>query len=316
MKKIVYISSFDPITNDELNYFKSHKDNDFVLLITPNGKESLDNRILMVNLVMFGMNFALHEIEVEKVNLVDLFNSFEDASLLVKEDKFYLISKNTIIKNKMVFNLKYYKNLDAEKVYNLENLDIPKTAIDFIVKTNLYFMNKISPHYKEKRLKHAISVAETAYKIAVENKLEHKDYYYIAGLLHDIAKKIDKDDITIEYMEKYYRKHLNEPKWSYHQFIGGLLTKMLFPNVNDDIIDAIECHTTGKANMSTLAKILYASDKIEPLRGYDSSGFIKSMERDYNSGFIEVLSANREFNESDEEDDISELVKETNKYYL
>ena len=46
--------------------------------------------------------------------------------------------------------------------------------------------------------------------------------------------------------------------------------------------------------MSPLGKIIYSADKIDPLRGYDSSPLIKSCMRDYAKGFVEVLKANKE----------------------
>lgn len=38
---------------------------------------------------------------------------------------------------------------------------------------------------------------------------------------------------------------------------------------SDDIVDAIACHTTGKAGMTLLDKILYLADYIEDTRDFD-----------------------------------------------
>ena len=47
--------------------------------------------------------------------------------------------------------------------------------------------------------------------------------------------------------------------------------------------------------MTKLDKIVFAADKIEPLRGFDSSDLIKAMKEDVDNGFKEVLKANREY---------------------
>ena len=47
--------------------------------------------------------------------------------------------------------------------------------------------------------------------------------------------------------------------------------------------------------MKKLDKLLYAADKIEPTRGFDSSELIASMLDDVDQGFVTVLKANIEY---------------------
>ena len=63
----------------------------------------------------------------------------------------------------------------------------------------------------------------------------------------------------------------------------------------DDLLDAIMFHTTGNKKMSIISKILFAADKIDPLRNYDSSHMIKMMKENYESGFIEVVKETKKF---------------------
>ena len=44
-----------------------------------------------------------------------------------------------------------------------------------------------------------------------------------------------------------------------------------------DILDAVRYHTTGKAEMSLLTKIIYIADYIEPNRDYKDVGMLRKM---------------------------------------
>ena len=63
-------------------------------------------------------------------------------------------------------------------------------------------------------------------------------------------------------------------------------------------------------------EIIYAADKIEPTRGFDSSGLIKECLNDIEQGFIEVLSANKEYLTQMKKDINNRLTKECFEQYL
>ena len=65
--------------------------------------------------------------------------------------------------------------------------------------------------------------------------------------------------------------------------------------MDEEILGAIKYHTTGKANMNWLEKLIYATDKIDPTRDYDSTDLIKAMENGLDEGFLTVLKANVDF---------------------
>ena len=85
------------------------------------------------------------------------------------------------------------------------------------------------------------------------------------------------------------------PDWSWHQFVGAIYAIKLFPYISKDCYKAILTHSTGDSNMSTMQKVIYAADKIEPTRGYDSSIMISACLKDYNDGFLLTLKTNLEF---------------------
>ena len=68
--------------------------------------------------------------------------------------------------------------------------------------------------------------------------------------------------------------------------------------------------------MSKLAKAIYAADKIEPTRGFDSKELISDMKVNIDNGFLEVLKANREYFIEKNIAYDNELTKECMEYYL
>ena len=68
--------------------------------------------------------------------------------------------------------------------------------------------------------------------------------------------------------------------------------------------------------MCTMAKIVYAADKIEPTRGFDSSDLINSMMEDIDKGFITVLKANKDFLTENRKDINNRLTSKCFDYYL
>lgn len=74
-----------------------------------------------------------------------------------------------------------------------------------------------------------------------------------------------------------YDEYLNYPSYTLHQFAGAAIAYKEFNIRDSEILDAILYHTTGAPKMGKYDKIIYASDKIEPTRGYDSSEMINMM---------------------------------------
>lgn len=130
---------------------------------------------------------------------------------------------------------------------------------------------KILEYLKEnlnmKRLKHSLSVRDTAVKLA---KIYGEDIEKarIAGLVHDCAKYMEKDKM-VNIAEKY-GYNINEicikTPSLLHGAAGAYLAKNIMGIEDEDILNSIAYHTTGRKDMSPLEKIIYMADYIEPLR--------------------------------------------------
>ncbi len=232
---------------------------------------------------------------------VESFHDWKDAKEISKlvhivyvERPGIIVKENNIKKYNMTpLSYEGSGTVSSHAIRRLENLDTPKEVLDYIAKNDLYYIKDVKSYYSEKRFNHALSVANVAYNIAIHNKRNDANECYVAGLLHDLGKNLN-DIKQKEIMNKYYKEYLNQlPSTLYHQFTGAFLAKTKLNINNDVILDAIKFHATGKMNMSPMAKIVYSADKIDPLRGYDSSKLIKACYKDYYNGFQLVLKENR-----------------------
>lgn len=167
---------------------------------------------------------------------------------------------------------------------------------------------------KESRYLHSLSVAKLMYEIALRNKLENPLKYYVCGLLHDVGKYVSKEK-TLEIMENNYKYYLNLPFYAYHSFVGAYLVENELKIDDKEFLEAIKIHTTGDEKMSTLAEVLFAADKIDPLRSYDSSEMINLMKEDNVKGFIKVVYETKIFLK-DKHNDSNYLSERMYQYYL
>ena len=132
------------------------------------------------------------------------------------------------------------------------------------------------------RLNHSLRVMEEAGKIA-ECLGEDSKKAMTAGLLHDCGRFSDKS-ILLKKVEKFgiildeiYTKNAN----LFHAYLGKEVAKEVYGVEDSDILDAIKYHTTGKADMSMLEKIVYMADYIEPFRHFEGIDEIRSLVYEY-----------------------------------
>ena len=81
---------------------------------------------------------------------------------------------------------------------------------------------------------------------------------------------MDNEALAAEYgMEDYTSKK------TLHAYTGAVYLKKNHITEDEDILNAVKYHTTGRAAMSTLEKIIYLADLIEPNRDYPAAMKIK-----------------------------------------
>ncbi len=119
-----------------------------------------------------------------------------------------------------------------------------------------------------KRYEHTLGVAYTAASLAMVHEAD-VEKALIAGMLHDCAKCMpfhkqiavcEKHNVSLSEVERTENSPL------LHAKAGSTLARTEYGITDDDILNAISYHTTGRPDMSTLEKIIYIADYIEPGR--------------------------------------------------
>lgn len=90
-----------------------------------------------------------------------------------------------------------------------------------------------------------------------------------AGLLHDITKAID-GPLQLTLCDEYgivLNKFSQENPKTLHALTGSLVAQTVFGE-NENVVRAIRHHTTGRADMTLLEKIIYIADYIEVNRDF------------------------------------------------
>ncbi len=128
-------------------------------------------------------------------------------------------------------------------------------------------MEKLKAVLKPERYEHSLGVMETAGDMAARFGMD-VGQARVAGILHDCAKNIAQEE-AYQLCDKYGVVLDEVSRQSYglvHQYLGAALARAEYGIEDEEILSAIRCHTTGKANMGSLDKVLYLADFTEPNR--------------------------------------------------
>ena len=122
---------------------------------------------------------------------------------------------------------------------------------------------------KKNRVRHILGCRDTAVQMA-KRWGANEEAAARAGLLHDITKALD-GPLQLTLCRSYDilldEFSIQNPK-TLHAMTGALVAQRIFGE-SEEVVSAICSHTTGKANMNTLEKIIYVADYMEPNRSFD-----------------------------------------------
>ena len=121
---------------------------------------------------------------------------------------------------------------------------------------------------KPSRVTHVLGCRDTCIALAKKWGADETDAGR-AGVLHDITKALD-GPLQLTLCRAYDTMlddfSVQNPK-TLHALTGSLVAKHIFGE-NEAVVAAICSHTTGKANMNLLEKIVYVADYMEPNRDF------------------------------------------------
>lgn len=143
----------------------------------------------------------------------------------------------------------------------------------------------------QKRYIHSLGTMEEAVRLSVLYGGD-KEKARIAGLLHDCGKSMEKNDNLT------------------HAAKSAELARTVYHVDDDEIINAILYHTTGRENMTILEKIIYLADKTEPCRKYDGVEELRKLaDSNLNDALIYSLERTIEYVEQKNQDLDIESIK-------
>ena len=152
-----------------------------------------------------------------------------------------------------------------------------------------YISKYIEEHFSEKRRKHTYGVRDTAIKLA-EKYGADPEKARVCALYHDMFRRASDERID-EYIEKYGLdpKYRHDPDLA-HGKIAAIYMRNEMGIDDQDMLNAVSYHTTGRAGMSTLEKVIYLADAIEPNRDYPSVKMLReAAEQDLDKACLAVL---------------------------
>jgi nicotinate-nucleotide adenylyltransferase len=143
---------------------------------------------------------------------------------------------------------------------------------------------------KPKRIPHVAGCEQTARCLAERWGLD-PELAAEAGILHDMTKYWP-DAEQLAYCDRMgieLDKAERQNPLLYHARTGAVAARELF-GAPPEVCEAIRWHTTGRAGMSDLQKILYLADKIEPNRDYPGVKRVRSLAKtDLDAAMAESL---------------------------
>lgn len=169
-----------------------------------------------------------------------------------------------------------------------------------------------------KRFEHTLGVAYTASALAMCYDVDINKAQ-TAGLLHDCAKYMSNEK-KLSICEKHHIP-VNEVErknpFLLHAKVGSYVAMKQFNIHDQDIINAILNHTTGRPGMSQLEKIIYIADYIEP--GRKQAPNLTKLRRlafqDLDQALLQVLGDTLHYLESINSP-IDPMTQKTYEYYL
>ena len=115
------------------------------------------------------------------------------------------------------------------------------------------------------RFEHTLGVEETARRMACMFGVS-EEKASLAGLLHDCAKCMALSQMVKAARQLPLDPVMKESKALMHSVAGMCIAQTVYGVTDPEVLGAIRWHTTGRAGMTSLEKIIYLADMIEPHR--------------------------------------------------
>ena len=169
----------------------------------------------------------------------------------------------------------------------------------------------------KKRYEHTLGVTYTAACLAMRYDID-MERAQTAGLLHDCAKCLSNEKKISLCKKQSIEINMTEAKNPFllHAKAGAYLAEHKYGIRDEDILNAIRYHTTGRPGMSTLEKIVFIADYIEPGRSHSARlpELRKLAFQDLDKALVEILKDTLRYLEKTE-NEIDPMTRRTYDHY-
>lgn len=146
------------------------------------------------------------------------------------------------------------------------------------MKSKEYYISLIKNRLDEKRCRHSLCVAESCLMLAKKYG-EREDEAFLAGLLHDVMKcETPENQLQIILNTGIIISNFEENNFRlWHAIAGEAFLRTQAGVDNERILGAVRWHTSAKAGMNILEKIVYVADFISADRNYPDVETVRSL---------------------------------------
>jgi predicted HD superfamily hydrolase involved in NAD metabolism len=157
-------------------------------------------------------------------------------------------------------------------------------------------LQTVKEQLTDHRYQHTIGVMDTAIVLAERYGADVKKAE-LAAIFHDYAKFRNKDEMKQIIIDQGMESQLlafNSELW--HAPVGAYLVEKEVGIKDEEILDAIRYHTSGKVGMSLLDKIIYLADYIEPGRHFPGVDEVRDLAKaNLNKALIQAIKNSIQF---------------------
>ena len=138
----------------------------------------------------------------------------------------------------------------------------------------------ISSSMSPKRFRHTAEVEKMAARLGKLYAPDKIDVLRAAALLHDITKEYSAEkqiQICDTFGINLSKQDILTPK-TFHAKTAAAMIPVLYPDFADEeVISAVRWHTTGRAGMTVLEKLVYLADYIDESRTFPDCVALRSL---------------------------------------
>ncbi|MDE6505291.1 MAG: nicotinate (nicotinamide) nucleotide adenylyltransferase [Clostridia bacterium] len=152
---------------------------------------------------------------------------------------------------------------------------VPESVRKYIKDKNLYALPElraVKKYLTQERWEHTVRVTEAAAEHARGAGVYEIDAI-TAAALHDCAKYLSENAEELS----GFVPPKGVPAQVMHQFGGAYMAEKVFGIKDENILNAIRFHTTGRENMSRLEKLIFLADLLEDGRNFDGINQLRKL---------------------------------------